>query len=217
MSLLKAASKQPFSHSPLPGSNTRVGLWFAIAISIAFHIAVFYNWVDNKTSSLSLGQARFSALIVAPDTQEKQHRKTIPAKKPASHTKTVSVVKPESKKLATTNSIIPLQSAESLQEQTRRSQNAVRGNIQSQLSQYLSYPEFARRKGWQGIVVVTLKVNNSGQLKDIHVNSSSGFDILDNTAIDALNKLNAIEIKQEFKLALNTSLEIPIHFKLQGS
>ena len=178
---------------------------------------MLHQWVVEKNTHISLGQTQFSALIVAPDSTTKVANKTKSRPQPIFDKKPTPITEPAVNQLAKTEAETVQQNTETLSEETQRSKNAVRGNIKSRLSQYLSYPEFARRKGWQGIVVVALKVNDFGQLKDIHVNSSSGFDILDSTAIDALNKLNAIEVKHEFKLALNTLLEIPIHFKLQGS
>ena len=216
MSLLKVTSKHKVSPAH-PGINTRAGLWLAIVISLGLHIFALYHWTDKNNLHISLGQSQFSALIVAPDNETKEQKHSKPVTRNVANKKPTPIAKPATRQLAKAENINAQQSTETKQQQTQRSQNAVRGNIQSHLSQYLSYPEFARRKGWQGIVIVTLKVNESGHLKDIRVNSSSGFDILDNTALEALHKLNSIEIKREFKLALNTQLEIPIHFKLQGS
>ena len=222
MSLLKVESKQ---ENPLRTVNwllvnTTAGLWTAVFISIALHLLVFYFWQDNKTHNLSLGQNHFSALIVSADSPS-----VIPQKKTAENKKrinkwetpagsTVAESTPETNEQLESQQ--PVASKDS-QPSFEQSKNAILGNIQSRLSQYLSYPELARRKGWQGIVVVSLIVNESGNFKDIQVNSSSGFAILDNTALTALKKLNTIDIKKEFNLALNTTLEIPIHFKLKGT
>lgn len=213
MSPLKVESKRPNLQIAQPRlwSNTITGLWAAVFFSVTLHLLVLYVWLDNKDDHISIGQHQFSVLIVSPDTSVTHKRK------PSIHKVEKPVVRPRTKKVAATEKQTPQAATETLQQQTQQSKNAVRGKIQSRLSQYLSYPEFARRKGWQGIVVISLSLNESGQFKDIQVNASSGFDILDNTAVEAMHKLNAIEVKQEFKLAFNTILEIPIHFKLQGS
>lgn len=215
MSLLKAESKPQNSQAAQSRlwSSTTTGLRAAVFFSLALHLLVLYAWLDNtKSTSISIGQQQFSALIVSPDATTIK-KKTLHKNKQANR----PLLKPAIQNPAIAEKKISDPATQDLQQQVQESRNAVRGQIQSRLSQYLSYPEFARRKGWQGIVVVSLQLNESGQFKEIRVNSSSGFDVLDNTALNALHKLNAIEVKQEFKLALNTMLDIPIHFKLQGS
>ena len=48
------------------------------------------------------------------------------------------------------------------------------------------YPQLAVRRGWQGRVSIAIEVSAAGQAKDIQVTHSSGFQLLDKTAINAI-------------------------------
>ena len=51
------------------------------------------------------------------------------------------------------------------------------------LSQYVFYPEVARRQGLEGTVTVFLELSADGRVEDVRLISSSGHPILDNAAI----------------------------------
>lgn len=201
-----------------PLFKTTAGLWTAVFVSLIIHLMLFFSLPSTKTENLSLGQEHFSTLIVVANTDISTVQKST-----TKHTKTTSIPAiPSTSKIAQTKKHIKKASQTNLptppsQQNKTDSMNSVRGNIQSRLSQYLSYPELARRKNWQGIVIISLVVNDSGNFQDVQINSSSGFTLLDNTALSAVQQLGAVEIAEEFKLALNVTIEIPIQFKLQGT
>ncbi|NPB04698.1 MAG: energy transducer TonB [Thermotogae bacterium] len=49
-----------------------------------------------------------------------------------------------------------------------------------------TYPRRARREGWQGTVVVQVILNSNGTIKSLNLVKSSGYPILDNTALNAV-------------------------------
>ena len=51
------------------------------------------------------------------------------------------------------------------------------------LSQYIFYPETARRQGLQGTVTVFVELSADGSVEDVRVISSTGYPVLDNAAI----------------------------------
>ncbi len=65
-------------------------------------------------------------------------------------------------------------------EHLERIREAVRG--------FLRYPFIARRMGWEGTVIVCFILYPNGEIKDLKVEKSSGFEILDKYALKAVSK-----------------------------
>ena len=48
-----------------------------------------------------------------------------------------------------------------------------------------SYPEIAKKLGAKGVVYLRVLVDENGRVKDVKVTRSSGYDFLDNSAVEA--------------------------------
>jgi protein TonB len=72
--------------------------------------------------------------------------------------------------------------------------NFLLGQVHDQLSRHLYYPQRARRRGWQGEVLIAFRVNREGQLGNIRLARSSGYALLDNSAMAAMHKVKAIPL-----------------------
>lgn len=77
-----------------------------------------------------------------------------------------------------------------------------------------SYPEVARRRGWQGTVVLQLMLDEQGLPHSLQVHQSSGFEVLDRAALSSVREwrfrpaqVNGIAV------ALN-NVRVPIQFRL---
>jgi len=91
---------------------------------------------------------------------------------------------------------------------------AISAVLQKELSKYFYYPASAQRKNWEGLVVLSFTIMPDGVIKKIHINKSSGYDVLDDAAIEALAEVKKHE---ELALAVNgSSLErlLPVTYKL---
>ncbi len=51
-----------------------------------------------------------------------------------------------------------------------------------------AYPRYARERGWEGLVVLRVHVEDSGKVSQVIVESSSGFTILDDSAVQTIWK-----------------------------
>lgn len=60
--------------------------------------------------------------------------------------------------------------------------------IKNDIQRQLVYPLVARKKGWQGRVVVSFVVCENGQVVDIRVVQSSGITLLDNSAVQTVRR-----------------------------
>jgi len=80
---------------------------------------------------------------------------------------------------------------------------------------YPPYPMVARRNGYQGRVVVRLEVAADGRATGAEVLQSSGYDVLDQSAVDTLK-----DWKLEPALAggrpVPGSVNVPVRFRLSG-
>jgi len=50
------------------------------------------------------------------------------------------------------------------------------------------YPKFAKKRGYEGTTVIEVLIEIDGKVKDIKINKSAGYEILDNAAINAVKK-----------------------------
>jgi len=76
------------------------------------------------------------------------------------------------------------------------------------------YPEFARRKGWQGIVLVRVTVTSSGRPKAVSVFRGSGYAVLDQSALDAVRRW-LFHPRISGGLAVESIIEVPVTFSLR--
>ena len=92
--------------------------------------------------------------------------------------------------------------------------NKIESIIKAELSRYFYYPSSAQRKNWQGLVIISFLIKADGNITEIRINKSSGYNVLDTAAIDALSK---VKRKEELSLALNgntISQLLPVTYQL---
>ena len=77
-----------------------------------------------------------------------------------------------------------------------------------------SYPMVARRMGWQGRVVLNVEVLESGLPGQIRLHQSSGRDVLDNAAMQAVRGWRFVAARQNGQ-AVARSFLVPIPFILK--
>jgi len=75
------------------------------------------------------------------------------------------------------------------------------------------YPFLARKRGWQGQVVLKVHVLSNGNPEEIHLQASSGFALLDKTAIDSVRHWRFIPARHG-DVAVDGWVIVPLDFKL---
>ena len=76
------------------------------------------------------------------------------------------------------------------------------------------YPGTARRRGYQGIVMLSVLVNEKGRVENLWVAESSGYRILDNSAIKAVRDW-AFEPATKANKKVVMWVNVPIRFQLE--
>lgn len=75
------------------------------------------------------------------------------------------------------------------------------------------YPRIARSRGWQGKVLLRVQVSAAGTSEDVIVHRSSGHEILDESAVEAVKKWKFVPAKRG-ATPVASSVVVPILFSL---
>ncbi|MBF0097709.1 MAG: energy transducer TonB [Magnetococcales bacterium] len=78
------------------------------------------------------------------------------------------------------------------------------------------YPSFARRQGRQGTVFLLVVVTETGQPEAVRIKQSSGSELLDQAAVQAVQQWRFVPAYRQGK-AVRETVEIPIRFQLSDS
>jgi len=79
-----------------------------------------------------------------------------------------------------------------------------------------AYPQEAREKGYQGVVLLKAEVLSNGIVGQLKVIKSSGYEVLDQVALAAVQRWRFIPARKE-KVAIPCWVNIPIKFELQSN
>lgn len=85
--------------------------------------------------------------------------------------------------------------------------------LRAALRTHFTYPMLARRRGWEGRVLVGLRIESGGRIGGIHVARSSGYGVLDRSAVDALSRVQGLPGVETGGRTLE--LQVPVIYRLQ--
>ncbi len=115
-----------------------------------------------------------------------------------------------------------LPSPESTEQRANRQQEqenattVVSSHIKEQIASHFRYPFVARRKGWEGEVLLGFQLNADGTIERVEVIRSSGRNILDSNAKDTLQRIGSIDpqLLQALNWGGSQQLALPISYRL---
>ncbi|MFH1293107.1 MAG: energy transducer TonB [Pseudomonadota bacterium] len=76
------------------------------------------------------------------------------------------------------------------------------------------YPRIARRRGYEGTVIMQVLVDRNGRVKELHIVQSSGHDVLDRAAITSVKNWQ-FEPGMRGDLKVDTWVKVPVRFQLK--
>lgn len=91
------------------------------------------------------------------------------------------------------------------------------GHIQKALLPHFSYPTIARRRGWEGIVRIGLRIENDGQLTNLHIVENSKFTALNRAALHSLQQVSGIPEAKQWLAGRHMDMVLPIQYRLLDS
>lgn len=75
------------------------------------------------------------------------------------------------------------------------------------------YPQIARKRGWEGTVVLRLTVNREGTVERVNTHKSSGFPDLDESAAQAVKTWRFSPAK-DGEFPISATVDLPVRFDL---
>lgn len=119
--------------------------------------------------------------------------------------------------VASAEAIRPAAPAESAA--TARPQGELLAGYRQRLTELLArqqeYPRIAALRGWEGEVRLRLKVARKGNLVAVHLDHSSGFEVLDQHALAMLEALASLPPLPDGLEANEIQVVVPINYKLK--
>lgn len=89
--------------------------------------------------------------------------------------------------------------------------------LQHELSKRFEYPWLARKRGWQGRVTLSLRVHENGDLSDWAVSRTSGYAVLDRSALDCARRITRLPGAARWLEGRSLQLMIPVQYRLLDS
>ena len=75
----------------------------------------------------------------------------------------------------------------------------------------ISYPPIARRMGWEGRVVLSIRLYTDGTVREIKVLESSGYEVLDRNAVDTVRRVAGLFPKPPVEVVV----KVPVNYRLE--
>lgn len=116
-----------------------------------------------------------------------------------------------------TNNVAVAETAQHAINQLEEQRNYVLGELQNRLNRHLIYPIRARKRGWQGEVLLTFTINKLGKLNNVRLAKSSGYSLLDKSAVTAFAKLDQIILPTTMGQLQTMELQLPVRYELRES
>ncbi len=82
------------------------------------------------------------------------------------------------------------------------------------IAKHKSYPKIAQRRGWEGTVLLDLKLDSDGNVLSATVRESSGYDALDNQALKMVEKASPFPPPPKALQGRSFNITVPVSFKL---
>ncbi|MBI3575004.1 MAG: energy transducer TonB [Gammaproteobacteria bacterium] len=92
----------------------------------------------------------------------------------------------------------------------------IEAQLHTSLARHFDYPYVARLRGWEGNVLLAFIVQASGNLNDIRIVRSSGFAVLDHSAVDSLKKVQHLPEAVAWLQGRDIEMQLPVIYRLKG-
>jgi len=86
--------------------------------------------------------------------------------------------------------------------------------LSSDIARLKRYPALARMRGWQGKTVVSITIGPRGEVLDLKVAESSGFDVLDRQALEMVREAQPLPAAPPSLRGLALVVQLPVVFSL---
>ncbi|MBI5451295.1 MAG: energy transducer TonB [Gammaproteobacteria bacterium] len=89
--------------------------------------------------------------------------------------------------------------------------------LAAQFQHHFNYPFLARQRGWQGQVILNVRIEVDGRVSDIAIADSSGYPLLDQSAVKAAHAVARLEGVSEWLQDRALQVRLPVIYRLTAS
>jgi len=89
------------------------------------------------------------------------------------------------------------------------------GQLGRAIAKHKSYPKIAQMRGWEGEVMLDLKIDENGNVLSAKVRESSGHEALDNQALEMVRKASPFPAPPDALRSHTFNISVPVSFKLE--
>ena len=86
--------------------------------------------------------------------------------------------------------------------------------LKTEFTKYFYYPKAARRRNYQGDLILSFIINDLGNIENIRVQESSGYKILDDAAIESIRKIKLNTQLKNILTSSTTVQKLPVSYAL---
>lgn len=87
--------------------------------------------------------------------------------------------------------------------------------LSREIVKYKQYPRIAEMRGWQGVVEIDIQLDGNGSLITTEIHTSSGYELLDNQALEMVKKASPMPTPPEGLRNKIFKVMVPISFRLR--
>jgi protein TonB len=205
-----------------------------LVISLALHAGVFFMAHNNQPQRSWLAGPVIVRLVPAARSTRESHPTSTKKSAPAVNTQHAATMRPATaaekilpqhrlaktpaaaENLANTNTPTEpgqRQTAETATRKAEREQQLL-DSLHAALVPHFSYPLLARRRGWEGVVRVGLRIEANGRLTRLHLVEPSPYDVLNTAAIKSLSNLARLPDAGLWLQDSHVDLVLPVEYRL---
>ena len=183
-----------------------------ILFSIAFHVLISFAWgkIVVQRSVPVYGDH------IEVSLRHFEFKKPAPAKKVVKKKKAVEKKKEKTvKKVEKRDDSLALKKEEKPSQAEEPEEDYATARPSYGFTPRPGYPAVAIRRGYEGSVLLNVRVLPNGEPEEVTIFKSSGHKVLDKAALKAVKRWKFVPAQRGFK-AVSSWVKVPIEFRLEG-
>ena len=204
------------AHSDTQPAGRHALLAGCVALSLLLHTALLLGWTTPTPHSLAAGTPPLAVVLStrpAPAQKTSNPASTsTPAGAESPRRTPPDATAPSAELVSAPNPPADLSAAIASDVRV----DAVAARLNLEVMRPFHSPPLAVRRGWQGTVLLGVRIGSDGAIESIHLAQSSGHALLDRAALGALAKVRRIDLDDD-PLRAALDLQLPIIYRLEES
>jgi protein TonB len=138
-------------------------------------------------------------------------RKNAPLQATAHENKTTQIAQSEPREPAVSTNV---ETAVTPTFSLGQTKERVSEQLHNELARHFHYPRLALLRGWEGTVLLDLQIETDGRISRVSLAQSSGYSLLDNSAIETLHRVGSVRDAARWLQNRSLELQLPVIYRL---